>query len=348
MNGSLEGVAVAGGAPASVIVGIGAYVPPNPVTNHDLTARLDTSDEWIRTRTGISSRHMVLPGQATSDLAVEAGRRALESAGPEHAEGVDAVVLATTTPDRACPATAPEVTSRLGLGTVAAFDVSAVCSGFLYGLATATGLIAAGTAGRVLLIAADAFTTLIDPQDRATAVIFADGAGAVVLRAGEPDEPGAVGRVVLGSDGSLSGLLQVPGGGSRQRSLGGPVKPGDEFLRMAGRDTYRHAVGRMTEASRQAVQAAGWGLADIDRLAAHQANARILATVADDLGIPEDRRLSNIAYNGNTVAASIPLLLADATADGSLAAGHRVLLTAFGAGLAWGAATVLWPDVKPG
>ncbi|MFK4272126.1 beta-ketoacyl-ACP synthase III [Streptomyces milbemycinicus] len=352
MNGSLEGVAVPGGAPASVIVGIGAYVPPNPVTNHDLTARLDTSDEWIRTRTGISSRHMVLPGQATSDLAVEAGRRALESAGqsgePGHAEGVDAVVLATTTPDRACPATAPEVASRLGLGTVAAFDVSAVCSGFLYGLATAAGLIAAGTAGRVLLIAADAFTTLVDPHDRATAVIFADGAGAVVLRAGEPDEPGAVGRVVLGSDGSLSGLLQVPGGGSRQRSLGEPVKPGDEFLRMAGRDTYRHAVGRMAEASRQAVQAAGWGLADIDRLAAHQANARILATVADDLGIPEDRRLSNIAHNGNTVAASIPLLLADATADGSLAAGHRVLLTAFGAGLAWGAATVLWPDVKPG
>ncbi|MGY0055323.1 beta-ketoacyl-ACP synthase III [Streptomyces sp. LZ34] len=348
MNGSLEGVAVTGNAPASVIAGIGAYVPPNPVTNHDLTVRLDTSDEWIRTRTGISSRHMVLPGQATSDLAVEAGRRALESAGPEHAEQIDAVVLATTTPDRACPATAPEVAWRLGLGTVAAFDVSAVCTGFLYGLATATGLIAAGTAGRVLLIAADAFTTLIDPQDRATAVIFADGAGAMVLRAGAPDEPGAVGRVILGSDGSLSGLLQVPGGGSRQRNGGEPAIPGDEFLQMAGRDTYRHAVQRMTEASRQAVRAAGCGLADIDRLAAHQANARILATVAEDLGIPEGRRLSNIAHNGNTVAASIPLLLVDAAADGSLVAGHRVLLTAFGAGLAWGAATVIWPDVKPG
>ncbi|MER7787033.1 beta-ketoacyl-ACP synthase III [Streptomyces sp. NPDC097640] len=346
MNRPLEGAG--GGPPASVIAGIGAYVPPNPVTNHDLSLRLDTSDEWIRSRTGISSRHMVLPGQATSDLAVEAGRRALESAGPEHAERADAVVLATATPDRACPATAPEVAWRLGLGTVAAFDVSAVCSGFLYGLATATGLIAAGTADRVLLIAADAFTTLVDPRDRSTAVIFADGAGAVVLRAGRPDEPGAVGPVVLGSDGSLAGLLEVPGGGSRQRASGEPAQPGDEFLRMAGRDTYRHAVERMADASRRAVKAAGCGLADIDRLAAHQANARILTTVAEHLGIPEDRRLSNIDRNGNTVAASIPLLLADSAADGSLAAGHRVLLTAFGAGLAWGAATVHWPDVTPG
>ncbi|MEU5609060.1 beta-ketoacyl-ACP synthase III [Streptomyces sparsogenes] len=335
-------------APAAVIAGIGAYVPPNPVSNHDLAARLDTSDEWIRTRTGISSRHVVLPGQATSDLAVEAGRRALDSAGAEHTERVDAVVLATATPDRPCPATAPEVAWRLGLGTVAAFDVSAVCAGFLYGLATAAGLIAAGTADRVLLIGADAFTTLVDPRDRATAVIFADGAGAVLLRAGAPEERGAVGRVVLGSDGSLGDLLHVPGGGSRQRGSGRPARPGDAYLRMAGRDTYRHAVARMTAVSRQAVEAAGWSLAHIDRLAAHQANARILATVAEDLGIPEDRRLSNIAHTGNTVAASVPMLLADAAADGTLAAGHRVLLTAFGAGLAWGATTVTWPEVKPG
>ncbi|BFV59193.1 beta-ketoacyl-ACP synthase III [Kitasatospora sp. CMC57] len=327
---------------AAVIVGVGAYVPPDLVSNQDLVARLDTSDEWIRTRTGISTRHVVSPGTATSDLAVEAGRRALKSADDSQ---VDAVVLATTTPDRPCPATAPDVAARLGLGGVPAFDVSAVCTGFLYGLATATGLIASGLAQRVLLIAADAFTTIIDPTDRTTAVIFADGAGAVVLRAGEVWEPGAIGPIVLGSDGDQSDLITVPAGGSRQRSTGEAAKPGDEFFQMAGRATYRHAVERMTEASLQAVAAAGWAIEDVDRLAAHQANARILEAVADRLTIPAERRLSNIARVGNTGAASIPLLLAQAVENGGLEAGQRVLLTAFGGGLAWGAATVTWPDL---
>ncbi|MFF5552934.1 beta-ketoacyl-ACP synthase III [Streptomyces olivaceoviridis] len=330
---------------AAVITGIGCHLPPDVVTNEDLTRRLDTSDEWIRSRTGIASRHMVAPGVATSDLAVEAGRRALESAGG----GADAVVLATTTPDRPCPATAPDVADRLGLGTVAAFDVSAVCSGFLYGLATAAGFIASGTAERVLLIAADAFTTIIDPADRSTAVIFADGAGAVVLRAGDADEPGAVGRVVLGSDGGLNRLIQVPAGGSRQRSSGVAPAAGEEFFRMAGREVYRHAVERMTASSREAAEAAGWdGPAAADRFAAHQANARILATVADDLGIPPQRRLSNIEHVGNTGAASLAVLLAQSAAEGTLAAGHQLLLTAFGGGLAWGATALVWPDVKAG
>ncbi|GAA0665334.1 beta-ketoacyl-ACP synthase III [Kitasatospora atroaurantiaca] len=328
---------------AAVIAGIGSYLPPQLVTNEDLTARLDTSDEWIRTRTGISTRHVVSPGMATSDLAVEAGRRALKSADESQ---VDAVVLATTTPDRPCPATAPDVAARLGLGGVAAFDVSAVCSGFLYALATGAGLIAAGTADRVLLIAADAFTTIIDPQDRSTAVIFADGAGAVVLRAGNADEPGALGPVVLGSDGELSDLIEVPAGGSRQRSSGREPEPGDEYFKMRGRDIYRHAVERMTSASQQAVAAAGWTLEDVDRFAAHQANARILAAVAERLGIPAERQLSNIERVGNTGVASIPVLLSESAADGSLAAGQRVLLTAFGGGLAWGAATVVWPQLR--
>ncbi|GAU68951.1 3-oxoacyl-[acyl-carrier-protein] synthase [Streptomyces sp. NBRC 110611] len=328
---------------AAVIEGIGSYVPPGVVTNQDLEKRLDTSDEWIRTRTGIATRHMIDPGTATSDLAVEAGRRALTSAGDPR---VDAVVLATTTPDQPCPATAPDVAARLGLAGVAAYDIAAVCSGFLYGLATASGLIAAGTAGRVLLIAADAFTTLIDPQDRGTAVIFADGAGAVVLRAGTADEPGALGPIVLGSDGTLSHLIEVPAGGSRQRSSGRAPEPGEEFFRMHGRDTYRHAVTHMLAASGEAVARAGWQLADVDRLAAHQANARILATVAERLGIPAERQLSNIERVGNTGGASIPLLLAQSAATGELAAGHRVLLTAFGGGLAWGATTLVWPEVK--
>ncbi|MCK9878551.1 ketoacyl-ACP synthase III [Frankia sp. Ag45/Mut15] len=328
----------------AVIAGVGGYVPPTVVTNRELTSQLDTTDEWIRTRTGIVSRHMVSPGTATSDLAVEAGRRALESSG-EHS--VDTVVLATTTPDHPCPATAPEVAHRLGLGDAAAFDIAAVCAGFLYGLATAAGLVAAGTAERVLLIAADAFTTIIDPADRSTAIIFADGAGAAVLRAGTADEPGAVGRVVLGSEGGLADLIQVPAGGSRQRSRGIAPAPGEEFFRMRGRDTYRHAVERMTSAARQAAALAGWEMAtDIDRLAAHQANARILTAVAERLGIDAERCLSNIAQVGNTGGASIPLLLAEATTSGELVAGHRLLLTAFGGGLAWGATTLVWPDLK--
>ncbi|MFF2009812.1 beta-ketoacyl-ACP synthase III [Streptomyces sp. NPDC058195] len=344
MSGTPPGVPGRTG-PAAVIAGIGSHLPPDVVTNDDLSARLDTSDEWIRSRTGIATRHMVSPGTATSDLAVEAGARAWDSAGGLRP---DALVLATTTPDRPCPATAPEVAARLGLTGIAAFDISAVCTGFLYGLATAGGLIASGVAERVLLIAADAFTTIIDPQDRGTCVIFADGAGAMVLRAGTHEEPGAIGPTVLGSDGTLSDLIEVPAGGSRQRSSGIAAGPGDSWFRMRGRETYRHAVDRMTAASRQAVAAAGWSTEDVDRLAAHQANARILGTVAQELGIPAERRLSNIEHVGNTGAASIPLLLAQSAAEGSLLPGHRVLLTAFGGGLAWGASTVVWPDVKPG
>lgn len=329
---------------AAVISGLGGYVPPDVVTNADLTERLDTSDEWIRTRTGISRRHVVAPGTATSDLAVEAGRRALESSGEV---GADALVLATTTPDHPCPATAPDVAARLGLGNVAAFDLSAVCSGFVYGLAVSAGLIAGGTARRVLLIGADAFTTLVDPTDRGVAVIFADGAGAVVLRAGHPDEPGAVGPVILGSEGERHHLIRVAAGGSRQpRSSSGPGE-GDPYFRMHGRETYRHAVERMSEVSREALARAGWKPSDVDRLAAHQANARILNAVAEELEIPEERRLANIDRVGNTAAASIPLLLAQSAAEGQLTEGMQVLLAAFGGGLAWGAATARWPRLGP-
>ncbi|MGW4564898.1 beta-ketoacyl-ACP synthase III [Streptomyces sp. NPDC004561] len=328
---------------AAVVSGIGSYVPPNVVTNDDLSRRLDTSDSWIRTRTGIAERFFISPGTSTGDLAVEAGLRALKSAGDEQ---VGAVVLATTTPDQPCPATAPQVAARLGLGQVPAFDVAAVCSGFLYGLASAAGLIAAGVADSVLLVAADAFTTIVNPQDRTTAVIFADGAGAVVLRAGSAAEPGAIGPLVLGSDGELSHLIEVPAGGSRQRSSNRPADPEEHYFRMLGRETYRHAVERMTSASTEAAERAGWRLADVDRFVAHQANARILDAVSDRLGVPGERRLSNIARVGNTGAASIPLLLAEATAEGRLTAGHRVLLTAFGGGLSWGAATVVWPELQ--
>ena len=183
---------------AAVVAGIGSWLPPDVVTNNDIAARLDTSDDWIRSRTGIAQRHVVDATTATSDLAVEAGRRAMKSA---QVDSVDMVILATTTPDRPCPATAPDVAYRLGLTGVPAFDVAAVCSGFLYLLATGAGMIAAGVADSVLAIGADAFSTILDPNDRTTTAIFGDGAGAVVLRAGDPDELGALGTFALGSDG---------------------------------------------------------------------------------------------------------------------------------------------------
>ncbi|MFE0026351.1 beta-ketoacyl-ACP synthase III [Amycolatopsis sp. NPDC059021] len=322
-----------------VLAGIGAWLPPDLVTNADLADRLDTSDEWIRRRTGIRQRHAVPAGMAASDLAVEACSRALKSA---EVSQVDAVVLTTSTPDRPLPATAPAVAARLGLGTVPAFDVSAVCSGFLYGLAVASGLVAAGTADRVLLVATEVYSSIVDPLDRSTAVIFGDGAAAAVLRAGSADEPGALGPVVLGSDGEFGDLIRIPAGGSRQRV---PLEPGDEYFRMAGSEVFRHAVNRMSEACRQAVTAAGWQLADVERLAAHQANARILGALGDELGLPPGHVLSNIDTVGNTGSASVPLLLTQAAADGRVEPGQRVLLTAFGGGLAWGATTLTWPAV---
>ncbi|MGH8934315.1 MAG: beta-ketoacyl-ACP synthase III [Egibacteraceae bacterium] len=327
---------------AAVITGIGGYVPPGVTTNDDLARRLDTSDEWIRTRTGIRERRFVEPGTATIELAVEAGSRALKSAGETE---VDLVVLATMTPDRICPSSAPEIASRLGLGGVAAFDVSAVCTGFVYALAASAGMISAGIADRVLCIGAEAISRYLNPDDRNTAVIFGDGAGALVLRAGERDEAGAVGPFDLGSDGEHGDLIAVPAGGSR-RPMASERTAVDSYLVMDGREVYRHAIPRMVASSLAVLERAGWSPADVDRFVGHQANARILDAVADRLGIAADRRVSNIGRVGNTAAASIPLALADAAADGTLQHGHRVLLTAFGGGLTWGSAILTWPEVS--
>lgn len=317
----------------AVLCGIGFWLPPRVVTNADLTARLDTSQEWIHSRTGIVARRVADDGTLTSDIAAAAAASALDSAGGGTPQ---ALVLATSTPDRACPATAPAVAARLGLAGIAAFDISAVCSGFLYGLAVASGFVVAGIADRVLLVAADRFTTLLDPQDRTTVPIFGDGAGAVVLRRGAATEPGAVGRIVLGSDGGHQDLITVRATQGRQQG----------YFEMRGREVYRHAVERMSGAAIAAVEAAGWTMPEVDRLVAHQANARITASLAAELEISLDRCASNIAEVGNTAAASIPILLGQAAAAGFLAVGHRVLLTAFGGGLTWGATTLVWPDLK--
>jgi 3-oxoacyl-[acyl-carrier-protein] synthase III len=310
------------------------------VSNEELVAELDTSDEWIRNRTGIRSRRIAEASMATSDLAVEAGSRALKSAG---VSDVDATVLATTTPDHRCPATAPLVTSRLQLGTVPAFDVSAVCTGFMYGLALGNGLIASGSAERVLLIGADMYSRILDPADRTCRAIFGDGAGAVVLRAGQPDELGAIGPIDLGSDGENSDLIMIPAGGSREPFQHG----GDPFFRMRGREVFRHAVERMTQSARTVLSRTDWPNGMPDVLVAHQANLRILEAVADQLEIARDRCAVDVDRIGNTAAASIPLALATAVRKGMLTAGTRVLLTAFGGGLTWGAGAIRWPDLTP-
>ncbi|MGI5440655.1 beta-ketoacyl-ACP synthase III [Streptomyces shenzhenensis] len=330
--------------PAAVLCGLAGWVPPRVVTNDELAERLDTDDTWIRTRTGIRRRHVAEPGQATSDLAVAAGRLALRSAGTD---SVDAVIVTTTTPDRPCPATAPVVATRLGLAGAAAFDVGAVCTGFVYGLATAAGLIASGVARRVLLIGADTYSTIVDPLDRTNAIIFGDGAGAVVLRAGHADEPGAVGHFDLGSDGAHEDLITVAAGGSRQRATGGEPTRAERHFAMRGKEVYRHAVTRMAASARTALSEAGWKTDDVDHFVPHQANLRILHSVADDLDLPRERCVANIDAVGNTGAASIPLALADAVARQRIRAGDRLLLTAFGGGLTWGSCLLTWPELAP-
>jgi len=320
---------------AAVLEATGSALPPRVVTNAMLAEGLDTSDEWIRSRTGIRTRHQVDPGTATSDLAVEAGRCALaRAAGP-----VDMLILATTTPDHPCPGTAPEVAARLGLGTVAAFDVSAVCSGFVYALAMAAGAIAAGVAGRVLVIGAETFSLILDPADRTTSVIFGDGAGAFVLRAGQDGEPGMFTGFDLGSDGTLKDLIIVPGGGARERS-GGAAGP---YFAMRGKDVFANAVTRMADSAAAVLKETGWTAGSVDWFIGHQANSRILYAVAGLLGVDRDRVVLNLDRVGNTSAASIPLAVADALAANRLKPGDRVLMSAFGGGLTWGSTALVWP-----
>ncbi|MFC5290121.1 beta-ketoacyl-ACP synthase III [Actinokineospora guangxiensis] len=328
--------------PVAVLCGVGSYLPPTAVSNDDLSQRLDTTDEWILTRTGIANRFFASRGTATSDLAVSAAERALKCA---EVDGVDAVVLATTTPDRPCPATAPVVAAKLGLSGVAAFDVGAVCTGFLYALSAAAGLIATETAERVLVIGADTYSTIVDPSNRSDAVIFGDGAGAVVLRAGTPGEPGAVGPFDLGSDGDHRDLITIRAGGSEQRLSGAEPRPEDHYFSMSGKKVFQQAIVQMAGSVRGLLRRAGLEIGQVDRMVGHQANQRILTRLADVLGLPEDRNIGNIREVGNTAGASIPIALDDGHRRGLLSTGDQVLLTAFGGGLTWGSALLTWPDL---
>ncbi len=317
------------------IRGLGAYLPQRVVTNDDLAEHLDTSDEWIRTRTGIRERHYAAPDEATSDLAVHAARAALEDAGMT-AEDIDVIIVATTTPDHPVPATAPIVAAKLGR-TCTAFDLNAACSGFVYGLQVGAGIAASGST--VLLIGAETLTRYVDHDDRSIAVLFGDGAGAVVL---QQEDGATLGPFELGSDGSEVEILWMRAGGSREPF--DPVLHAEASSRMTmrGGDVYRHAVTRMTASSQAVLDDAGITIADIDLLVGHQANQRILEAVAQRLGVPEGRSHITVDRHGNTSAASIPLALADARDVGLLHAGSRLLLTAFGGGLTWGSCLLTW------
>ncbi len=319
------------GTPASaMLVGLGVCLPQRSVTNDELAQRLDTSHEWIHSRTGIARRHIADAGTGTVDLAAAAGKAALKSAGRS---SCDLVIVATTTPDRTCPATAPEVASVMGLPSAAGFDLSAVCSGFVYGLSVGASMITSGALRSVMVIGAERYSAIVDPDDRTTAVIFGDGAGAVLLEHGEGTGPGAVLSTELGSDGTGRDLITV--------------QPGERYLSMRGRDVYTRAVPTMADSARRVAHAVGWETEDIDAFVGHQANLRILKSVAKRLGLPDERVISNIGEVGNTAAASIPLALAWAADRNRLGPGDRVVLTAFGGGLTWGSAALHWPDIRP-
>jgi 3-oxoacyl-[acyl-carrier-protein] synthase-3 len=310
----------------SRIVGTGSYLPPKVMTNADFAARLDTSDAWIRERTGIEQRHIADKSQASSDLALEACRRALDAAQLTAGE-IDLIVVATSTPDYVFPSTACLLQAKLGVKGSAAFDVQAVCSGFVYGLATADSFIKSGQYKKALVVGAEVFSRILDWNDRGTCVLFGDGAGAVVLAAS--DTPG-IHASVLRADGSQSGMLSVPG-----NVCGGAVV-GSPFLQMNGQAVFKFAVKVLEESARETVAAAGMQLSDIDWLIPHQANVRILDATARKLGLAPERLVVTVDHHGNTSAASVPLALDEFVRAGKIRAGHRVLLQGVGGGFTWG------------
>ena len=320
----------------SQLLGCGGYLPERIVTNAELAAKIETSDEWIVQRTGIRQRHVAAPGEYTSHLATRAAERALRAAGVTPDE-VDLIVLATATPDHTFPATAAKVQAALGVTKGAAFDVQAVCTGFIYALATADNFIRAGQSKTAVVIGAETFSRILDWQDRGTCVLFGDGAGAVVLRA-VPSNGSIAERGVLSThlhtDGRHHDLLYVDGGPSTTGMAG--------FLRMEGKEVFRHAVQRLAEAVDEALTANGLAASDIDWLVPHQANRRIIDAMAKKLALPADKVVLTIDRHANTSAASVPLALAEAAEDGRIRPGQLVLLEAMGGGLTWGAALLRW------
>jgi 3-oxoacyl-[acyl-carrier-protein] synthase III len=320
----------------SQIVGCGAYLPRQVVTNAELAKRLDTSDEWIAQRTGIRQRHVAVEGELTSHLAIYASERALADAGMAAAD-LDLIVLATTTPDETFPATATRVQAALGMQRGVAFDLQAVCSGFVYALAVADNFLKVGQAETALVIGAETFSRILDWNDRGTCVLFGDGAGAVVLRAressGERTDRGIL-STHLYSDGRFHDMLYVDGGPSATRTVG--------HVRMEGREVFRHAVTKLAQAVDDAIVENGVTGADIDWLVPHQANKRIIDSMGHKLGLPPEKVVVTIDRHANTSAASIPLALAEAAGDRRIKPGQLVLMEAMGGGFTWGSALVRW------
>ncbi|APF37307.1 3-oxoacyl-(acyl-carrier-protein) synthase III [Chelatococcus sambhunathii] len=320
----------------SVVRGCGSYLPERVVTNAELAGMVDTSDEWIVQRTGIRERRIAADGETTSSLGLAAAKAALDDAGLTPAE-IDLIICATSTPDYTFPATATQIQSALGMTHGAAFDLQAVCSGFVFAVATADKFLTSGSHRRALVIGAETFSHIIDWQDRTTCVLFGDGAGAVVLEAGEGAGTNADRGVLtshLRSDGRHRDKLYVDGGPGSNRQVG--------HLRMEGREVFRHAVGMITDVIEDAFQATGTTADDLDWFVPHQANRRIIDASAHKLGIAPEKVVVTVDRHGNTSAASIPLALAEARADGRIKQGDLVMLEAMGGGFTWGSALVRW------
>jgi 3-oxoacyl-[acyl-carrier-protein] synthase-3 len=317
----------------SVLLGVGAYLPKRILTNAELARRVDTSDEWIVERTGIRERRIAADGEKTSDLSIAAARAALADCGRE-AKDIDLIIVATATPDLTFPATAARVQAELGVTHGAAFDLQAVCSGFVFALATADNFLARGQAKTALVIGAETFSRIVDWDDRGTCILFGDGAGAVVLEAQDDAQAGERGVIstYLRTDGRMHDLLYVDGGPSQTGSVG--------KVRMVGNAVFRHAVEHISGAMLEACARAGVSLEVVDWFVPHQANQRILDGVARRLGIPVEKFFSTVAQHGNTSAASVPLALETAVRDGRIKKGDLVLMEALGGGLTWGAALV--------
>jgi len=320
----------------SLIVGIGAYLPERVVTNAELSKTIDTTDEWIASRTGIRQRHIAAADETSSDLALKASRKALAHAGLR-ADEVDLIIVATTTPDSTFPATAARLQGALEIDHGAAFDIQAVCAGFIFGLATADNFLRTGQANTALVVGAETFSRILDWHDRATCVLFGDGAGAVVLQ-GQTDAPNSNGRGILSchlhSDGRLYDLLYVDGGVSTTQTAG--------HVRMQGPEVYRHAINKLSDTLEEALRCNGLTVAEVDWLVPHQANKRIIDGVAKKLGLPPEKVVLTVDRHANTSAASVPLALAEAVGDGRIKQGDVVLLEAIGGGLTWGSSVIRW------
>lgn len=323
----------------AAITGWGMGVPVKVVTNDDIAKIVDTSDEWIQTRTGIRERRIISNGESTSTLAAAAGRDAMAMAGVS-ASDIDMIIVATFTPDRPLPATACQVQAALGLHRAAAFDIAAACSGFVYGMTVATSLIQTGMAKRILLCSVDVLSHVINWQDRNTCVLFGDGAGAVVLEA--TDQPYGLLSSVLGADGRREDLLMIEAGGTCMPLHDELTNDPRRYLTMNGREVFKLAVRGMEESSLAALAKANMTLDQINLVVPHQANRRIIEAIAERLNVPIEQFFINLDRYGNTSAGTIPIALTEAAASGALNDGDYILLTAFGGGLTWGSAVVRW------